>query len=285
MRSEKRACFYIDFIDDTKQNKKSDNMKKTAFILGIFLLSLTHFSHLFGQQTGLQIFVQTGVGFDTYLGRNPNNYTAAVSENTFEVNIRNPLHAGLKVGYQFKKIGIHTGISAFNRTFRIDYTDSEVRQRADVKYNVYSIPLDVSFRQTLSEKWCFHVGLGVSADWSGSDDDFRFGLAPPEAEDDNRWYLFNARNAEVPDRMLLVTDNGFNVLSFKPFGGVNYRLNDNFSLLFNATYRLGLERDTYVSTVSVWGYNAEQNVRLGGYSPRGLDLETLHFDVGFVYTL
>ena len=260
-------------------------MKKITFKLGMSIWLLLSCCCVFGQAQ-FQTTLHFGSGFDLSEGSNPNNYTSTLSESQFEIDLRNPITARLGLGVQFKRIGIHTGFMASKRNLKIHYLESGDKEKADIKYAVFSLPLDVNYLQPLTEKLSLNMGLGLGIDWSGDDDAFRFSGWVPEAEEDGRWQLFNSNNAEIPNRLLLVTDEGFlNIITFKPFVGLQYQLNDKMFLSFNTTYRTNIEKGSAISGIYVWGYDAEQNVRNGGYSPRRLDYKTLNFDIGFIYSL
>lgn len=155
-------------------------MNKTTLNLLISLSILLCTNALFAQAK-FQISLNFGSGIDLDLGPDYSfDYTSTLSESQYEITLKNPITARLRVGVQFKRIGIHTGFMASKRNLKIKYLESGDKEKADIKYAVFSLPLDVNYLQPLTDKLSLNMGLGLGIDWSGDDDAFRFSGWAPE---------------------------------------------------------------------------------------------------------
>lgn len=237
------------------------------------------------------ISVSAGYGIDlerlSGSTANPYPLVIATSQGLSDVRLGAPwsLQLGLHIPLG-RSLGLETGFGALSRsihyeTFFQNPSDSPCTECAlNIGLSMYRVPLLLNWVPLRNEgKWRLNAKAGLSADWTGVIDPVFYNDGPASRETPSKVDVVDI--SEGQSYMFLITDQN---ISASLLAGLEWELE------LGASGRIGLglnfARQLNSSTaLFIWGYNRQQDNRVGGYFPNILQFTSVMGAVRYTYSL
>lgn len=237
------------------------------------------------------ISVSAGYGFDLeqLSGSTVNPYplVVATSQGLSDVRLGAPwsLNLGLHIPLG-RSLGLETGFGAISRSIHYETLFQNpgdapcIECPLNIGLSMYRVPLLLNWIPIRSVgKWRLNAKAGLSADWTGIIDPVFYNDGPASKETPSKVEVVDIWEGQ--SYMFLITDQNI---------GVSLLAGLDWELELGALGRVGLglnfARQLNSSTsLFIWGYDRQQDNRVGGYFPNILQFTSVMGQVRYTFVL